>query len=152
MLHKPQDPPASQRGIDLFSFLEGESHAYGIFEDRFGKVRRRFEAAMSGVWRGGTLDLTEAFLFDDGERQTRVWHLSPGEAGTFSAASEGITGPGRGQHTEIRCELSYRMRLGRLVFDFKDVFYSVSSDMLLNRARVSKFGITVGYVIAVFRR
>lgn len=152
MLQKLQDPLAAQRGFDLASFLEGESRAYGVFEDRFGKLRRRFEAAMSGVWRGEALELTEAFIFDDGERQTRVWHLRRGEAGTFSAASDGIAAPGRGRHSDIRCELSYRMRLGKLSFDFKDVFYPVSGDMLLNRARVSKFGITVGYVTAVFRR
>jgi Protein of unknown function (DUF3833) len=152
MLQKLQDPLAAQHGFELTSFLEGQSRASGIFEDRFGKLRRRFEAAMSGVWRSDIFELTEDFLFDDGERLTRVWRLKPGDAGKFAAETEEIAAPAQGLQGEIRCELTYRMRLGKLWFKFEDVFYPASGDMLLNRARVSKFGITVGYVTVVFRR
>jgi Protein of unknown function (DUF3833) len=152
MLQKLHDPLAAQRAFDLTDFLEGQSRAYGVFEDRFGKLRRRFEVAVSGVRQGEALELTEDFVFDDGERQTRVWRLNPGKAGTFSAMTAGVAAPGQGQHADTRCELAYRMRLGKMSFDFTDAFYALSGDMVLNRARVSKFGITVGYVTIVFRR
>ncbi len=33
--------------LDLFSFFEGETIAYGIFEDRFGNLKRQFRVNIS---------------------------------------------------------------------------------------------------------
>ena len=34
--------------LDLFAFFEGETIAYGIFEDRFGNLKRQFRVNIKG--------------------------------------------------------------------------------------------------------
>ncbi|HCV89458.1 MAG TPA: DUF3833 domain-containing protein, partial [Alphaproteobacteria bacterium] len=62
-----------QPGLDLAEFFAGDSVAYGIFEDRFGNLRRQFRVNMTGTVEGDTLTLVEDFLYDDGERADRTW-------------------------------------------------------------------------------
>ena len=59
--------------LDLADFFAGDSVAYGIFEDRFGNLRRQFRVNMTGTVQGDTLTLVEDFLYDDGERAERTW-------------------------------------------------------------------------------
>ena len=61
--------------LDLFSFFEGETIAYGIFEDRFGNLKRQFRVNISGKIKNQTLSLDEDFLYDDGEQANRVLSL-----------------------------------------------------------------------------
>ena len=62
-----------QPQLDLAEFFRGDSIAYGIFEDRFGNLRRQFRVNMTGTVEGDTLTLAEDFLYDDGERAERTW-------------------------------------------------------------------------------
>ena len=61
-----------QPSLDLAEFFAGQSVAYGIFEDRFGNLRRQFRVNMIGTVDGDTLTLAEDFLYDDGERAERT--------------------------------------------------------------------------------
>jgi len=66
----------SKRGIEtldnrtpplrLEEFFQGETIAWGIFEDRFGNLRRQFRVNITGTVDGDTLTLDEDFLYDDG--------------------------------------------------------------------------------------
>ena len=62
-----------QPALDLADFFADDSVAYGIFEDRFGNLRRQFRVNMTGMVEGDTLTLVEDFLYDDGERADRTW-------------------------------------------------------------------------------
>ena len=64
-----------QPQLVLEEFFVGESVAYGIFEDRFGNLRRQFRVNLSGKWDGNKLVLDEEFLYDDGEHATRTWTI-----------------------------------------------------------------------------
>ena len=59
----------------LEEFFSGNSVAFGIFEDRFGNLRRQFRVNLSGKLDGNRLVLDEEFLYDDGERASRVWTI-----------------------------------------------------------------------------
>ena len=59
----------------LEQYFLGKTFASGIFEDRFGNVRRQFTVDIDGTWDGKTLTLTEDFIFGDGETETRVWSI-----------------------------------------------------------------------------
>ena len=41
-----------QPPLDLASFFAGDSVAYGIFEDRFGNLRRQFRVNLTGTVEG----------------------------------------------------------------------------------------------------
>ena len=50
----------SQKKPDLIleQYFLGKTFASGIFEDRFGNVRRQFTVDIDGTWDGKTLTLT----------------------------------------------------------------------------------------------
>ena len=70
----------------LEEFFAGETIALGIFEDRFGNLRRQFRVNLQGTITGNQLVLDETFLYDDGEKASRVWvidNLGRSEDGSF---------------------------------------------------------------------
>ncbi|MCH1428833.1 MAG: DUF3833 domain-containing protein, partial [Alphaproteobacteria bacterium] len=81
---KLTDFDKTQPEFSLIDFFEGDSLAYGIFEDRFGTLQRRFKVNISGQKtqeeRAGKsiskIILTEDFLYEDGEQQQRIWTIS----------------------------------------------------------------------------
>ncbi|MEM7426046.1 MAG: DUF3833 family protein [Pseudomonadota bacterium] len=141
----------------LPSFFEGETTAWGFFEDPFGRVKRAFTARINGSWDDGEFLLDEHFRFDDGALDHRVWRLSFDQDGsTFSARCADSVGPGRGHHVEGGCYLTYLVRLAvgdrKVVVRFRDLFHQVDADTLLNRAKVTKWGLPVGQLVIAFQR
>ena len=67
--------------LALEQFFEGQSVAYGIFEDRFGNLRRQFRVNLQGTVSGNRLVLDEQFLYEDGEKAQRVWTIDKLESG-----------------------------------------------------------------------
>mgnify|MGYP001339034154 CR=1 FL=1 len=61
--------------LDLFEFFAGETIAYGIFEDRFGNLKRQFRININGKIDNQILTLDEDFLYDDGEQAKRIWKI-----------------------------------------------------------------------------
>ena len=62
----------------LEQFFAGQTVAYGIFEDRFGALKRQFRVQITGTEADGKLILDEDFLYDDGEQAKRVNHHPAG--------------------------------------------------------------------------
>ena len=52
--------------LDLKSYLNGELEAWGQFQDRSGKLVKRFHVNMTGTWQGNKGVLDEQFVYDDG--------------------------------------------------------------------------------------
>ena len=59
----------------LEEYFVGDVRASGIFEDRFGVVRRQFTVEINGTWDGRNLVLDEHFQYSDGEQDRRVWTI-----------------------------------------------------------------------------
>jgi hypothetical protein len=142
--------------FDVLAFFEGRTLADGIFEDRSGKVKRRFTVDMTGKADGNTLTLDEAFLFDDGERETRTWILQRGEGQTFTGTCADAVTAAHGRFEPGRAYLSSELRIAvgsrRIAMRFDDVFYQTGGGTVLNRSTVSKWGIRVGQVLILFRK
>lgn len=145
----------------LEEFFVGQSVAYGIFEDRFGNLRRQFRVNLSGERHGNKLVLEEEFLYDDGERASRTWTIDRlgnnangavtyrGRAADVSAAAHGVQiGNALNWQYDITLEMS------GVVMDvhFDDWIYQQDEDIAINRAFVTKFGVEIGSVTIVFIR
>ena len=65
---KPQDFKESEPKLNLFDYFNGNTTAWGIFEDRFGNIRRQFQVDIEGRIQGDELILDERFHYDDGEK------------------------------------------------------------------------------------
>lgn len=158
-----QRAPSSAFGTDqatspvsLTEFFAGRTRAWGIFEDRMGQLRRRFDVEIVGAWEGDVFVMTEDFIYDDGKIEQRVWRVTPGRSGDFSATFSDVVGVAKGQHVGDQIKLSYDAEIpinGRkITFSFKDRMYPVGVHGMLNRATMSKFGVRVGEITIWFEK
>ena len=68
---QPSDYAAEQPKLDLKSYFNGTVDAWGMFQDRSGKVIKRFTVVMDCQWQGDTGTLDEHFTYSDGTKQRR---------------------------------------------------------------------------------
>lgn len=150
-----------QPALDLADFFAGDSVAYGIFEDRFGNLRRQFRVNMTGTVDGDTLTLVEDFLYDDGERADRTWIIrktgtDEGGIAGYEGAAADVTGTASGQVAGNALNWEYDVVLemsgSEVKVHFDDWIYRQDEDVAINRAFISKFGIGIGSVTIVFLR
>lgn len=135
-------------------YLLGQTRVFGLFQDRFGTVRRQFVADIEGRMEDGVLILDEDFRYADGTTDERTWRFEKvgddryeGTAGDVVGTATGIV---RGQafHLEYDLELEVGDDVWRVHFD--DWLLLQPNGVVINRATVSKFGITVGELSAFF--
>ena len=69
---KPRDFAGQGPALDIFRYFRGETRAWGLFEDRFGAVRRQFRVDVTGTVDGDLLTLDERFVYNDGETDRRI--------------------------------------------------------------------------------
>lgn len=140
--------------FDLLTFMEGETSGWGVFEDRFGRLKKSFTVRARGEWQGQTLTLSEQFVYGDGTSEDRVWLLTPGGGQSFRGECDDCEGiaEGRNQGAVTTFEYSFLLKVGgrRMALSFADRFYPVGLYGVVNRTRVSKYGLRVGEVSAVF--
>ncbi len=73
---KPEDFKGKEPRLIIENYLSGNVKAWGVLQNRSGKVTRQFSADLDGKWDGKQLILDEKFNWDDGEVQTRQWQIT----------------------------------------------------------------------------
>jgi hypothetical protein len=150
------DPAESRERFELTTFLDGRTSAWGIFEDRFGRLRRRFDVEMNGRWEGGTFVLDETFLYDTGAREERTWRVVPTGGGRFTATCADCVGSAAGEcdSHSIRMRYKFRLKLDwrEVDVDFDDRIYRMGPMVAINRATMSKWGVKLGELSLFFER
>ena len=153
---KPEDFAGRQPKLLIEEYFAGRTKAWGIFQDRFGQLRRQFEVEIEGTWDEGTLTLVEDFLYDDGETEQRVWRITKRGDHGYEGQADGVIGVAEG--LAYGNALNWRYRFALKVGDdtwnvtFDDWLFLQSDGVLINRAEVTKFGIKLGEVTLVFRK
>lgn len=142
--------------FDLLAWLEGETEADGVFEDRSGHLKRRFRVEMTGTPSTNGLNLDERFVFDDGERLNRVWRLERDGPASFTGTCEDAVSVAKGRFEMGAAYLSSELRVAvgsrSIAMRFSDAFYEIGNGMVLNRSTVSKWGMRIGQVLILFRK
>lgn len=145
-----------QPALDIFHYFEGKTEAWGMVQDRSGKQLRRFHVDIEGDVVGDTLTLNERFVYDDGEKQQRVWHIRRLEAGRYEGTAGDIKGVAKGQAAGNAFNWHYSMNVkasGRSwLLHFDDWMYLQDGKHLFNKTEMKKFGFTVGTVTLFFSR
>lgn len=142
--------------LRLEEFFAGRSRCWGLFEDRFGTLRRQFVIDLEGRWDGRALTLSESFRYDDGETGRRDWTILPLADGAYEGRATDVVGVARGRVTgnhfrwRYTMDLAVRSSVWRVRFD--DHLILLPDGVLLNRAHMSRWGLTLGSVTAAFRR
>ena len=142
--------------LELDRYFNGRIRAHGIFQKRSGEVARRFTVIMDCRWEGNQGVLDEAFTYSDGTKQRRVWHLTKLDGGRYVGRADDVVGEARGQESGNAFRWNYTLRLpvGGKEYEvqFDDWMFLVDEQVMLNRATMSKFGITLGEVLLSFTK
>ncbi|NVJ51805.1 MAG: DUF3833 domain-containing protein [Gammaproteobacteria bacterium] len=134
----------------LETFFNGKLVAYGTFQDRSGEVTRRFRVEMVGTWEGNKGVLDEDFYYDDGATEKRIWRLEKLAPGRYRGTADDVVGEAIGETQGFALNWKYELLLPvdddvyQLAFD--DWMFLVTENHVINRAKVTKFGIEVGQV------
>ncbi len=148
---------AQQRPLlELDRYFNGRVRAHGIFQKRGGEVVRRFTVVMDCHWEGNQGVLDEAFTYSDGTTQRRVWCLTKHADGRYTGRADDVVGEAQGQESGNAFRWNYTLRLpldGKEVeVQFDDWMFLVDERVMLNRATMSKFGVTLGEVLLSFTK
>lgn len=135
-------------------YFDRTLNATGVFIDRFGDVRRQFSVVVRGHKTASGFELDEAFVYDDGETETRRWDIVKETDEHYRGTCNDIVGVARGRLVGNMLAWRYRIRLAmfgrKVTVGFDDVMLLQSDDVLVNRAIVTKWGIKLGEVLITF--
>ena len=153
---KPEDFAGREPTLLIEDYFDGRTKAWGIFQDRFGRLRRQFEVDIQGTWDGETLTLVEDFLYDDGETEQRIWRITKQGEHAYEGQADGVIGvaKGLGYGNALNWTYLFALKVGDDTWNvtFDDWLFLQSDGVLINRAEVTKFGFELGTVTLVFRR
>jgi hypothetical protein len=153
---RPEDFANAQPRLVLEDYFQGETRAWGIFEDRFGDLRRQFVVDITGTWEGSELMLDERFSYSDGEADQRIWRITKLDEHRYEGRAADVVGTATGSaygnalHWRYILDLKVGQGTWRVAFD--DWMFLQPDGVLINRARVRKWGVEIGEVTIVFSK
>lgn len=141
--------------LKIEEYFLGETRAWGIFEDRFGKLRRQFVVDITGTMDGDELVLDERFDYADGEKDRRVWRIRKLDEHNYEGRADDVIGVAKGVSYGNALNWSYDLDLqigdNSLRVHFNDWMFLQPDGVLMNRARVTKWGFDIGEVTLMFK-
>ncbi len=154
---KIEDYAAFEPKLDLFQYFQGNTRGWGVFQDRSGALKRQFVVDIKGeVNKDGELVLTEDFVWNDGEISQRIWYIRKQDAHRYSGRAADVVGEAKGVAYGNALNWQYDLNLpvdGKVwQVHFDDWMYLQPDGVLLNRAKMSKFGFTLGEVTISFQK
>ena len=142
--------------LELDRYFNGRVLAHGVFQKRNGAVARRFTVVMDCHWEGHQGVLDEAFTYSDGSTQRRIWRLTKHADGRYTGTADDVVGEAQGQTAGNAFRWNYTLRLPvdgkEYEVQFDDWMFLVDDRVMLNRATMRKFGVTLGEVLLSFTK
>lgn len=136
--------------------LVGRLYGRGEFRNITG-ARRPFDVTLDGAWDGTTLILVEDFHYADGETGKKTWRLSKTADGRYLGTREDVVGTAKGVIENGVYRMDYVMAIpkkqgGARNVRFQDVLAEDAGGGVINRAKVTYFGIPVARVTLTMQR
>ena len=151
---KPEDFKNKEPRLIIENYLSGNVKAWGVLQNRSGKVTRQFSADLNGKWDGKQLTLDEKFNWDDGEIQTRQWQINKIDDNNYEGTAGDVVGKAKGVASgnalNWRYKLNLKVKDSTIVVDFDDWMFLQDKGVLINRAEVKKWGLNIGVVTITF--
>ena len=144
--------------LKLEEYFNGKTIARGVFEDRFGSIKKSFKVFIDGSWDGKYLILKEDFIYDDGTKDYREWKLTKDQNNPnhYSGYADGVIGNASGSVSgnAFNWKYGFKLKVGNSTLNvkFDDWMFLQEDGYLINIAKVKKFGITLGRVILFFEK
>lgn len=150
-LYEGTQPP-----LVLEQYFLGQTRAWGMFQDRSGELKRSFVVDINGRMVNGELVMTEDFVYNDSEKSQRIWRIKRLDDHHYEGRADDVIGIAKGVVHGRALNWSYTLALpvGERTYhvQFDDWMYLQPDGVLLNRARMSKFGVELGQVTLSFQK
>ena len=151
---KPEDFKNQKPRLIIEEFLSGNVKAYGVLQNRSGKVTRQFSADLDGKWDGKKLILDEKFNWSDGEVQTRQWSIIKNDEHNYEGTASDVVGKAKGFSYGSAFKLEYVLLVPvkgkEIKITFDDWIFKQDEKVAINRATMTKFGIKVAELTVMF--
>ena len=151
---QPEDYKNTEPKIKIEEYFLGDVKAWGIFQERSGKVKRQFTAQMKGTFDGETLILNEDFSWNDGEKQQRRWEIKKVGENKYEGTAPDVVGIAKGVSYGSAFKFEYNLLIPyknkKIKVRFDDWIFKQDDKVAINKAIVSKFGFKVGELTVFF--
>ena len=153
---QPRDYAAQKPVLDLKTYFNGTIDAWGMVQDRSGKVTRRMTVEIVASWQGDVGTLDERFVYADGKTERRVWTVRK-QGDRYTGTAHDVVGEARGEAAGNALNWKYVLAVKRdngdvVHVDMDDWMWLADEKTLINRTKISKFGIGFGEVSFFFRK
>tara|TARA_S200000501_G_scaffold337849_1_gene344239 strand:- start:114 stop:641 length:528 start_codon:yes stop_codon:yes gene_type:complete len=153
---KPTDFKNQKPRLIIENYLSGNVKAYGILQNRSGKVTRQFVADLNGKWNENQLILDEKFNWSDGEIQTRQWKIKKIDDHNYEGTAEDVVGKARGYSYGPAFKFEYVLLVPikgkNIKITFDDWIFKQDDNIAINRATMTKFGFKVAELTVMFKK
>lgn len=153
---KPEDFAGTTPRFVLEDYFTGKVRAWGVFQDRFGQLRRQFTVDIDGSWDGEVLTLVEDFVYDDGETERRIWRIRRIDEHRYEGTADDVVGTATGisYGNALNWQYDFDLQVGEGTYrvHFDDWMFLQDEEVMINRAEVTKWGFSVGEASIFFRR
>lgn len=150
------DYRATTPKFDLFNYFVGTTHAWGMVQDYTEKQTRRFEVVIEGRIENDQLILVEDFVFDDGEKDQRIWTINRTADDEYEGQADDIVGTARGKEVGNALQWQYdfvlKLDSGDVQVHFDDWLYRQDDKRVFNLTKIRKFGLEVGRITLFFEK
>ena len=151
---KPEDFKDKKPRLIIEEYLSGNVKAWGVLQNRSGKVTRQFSADLNGSWDGKQLILKEKFNWDDGEVQNREWKINKIDEHNYEGTAGDVVGKAIGYSYGPAFKFEYVLLVPvkgkELKITFDDWIFKQDERVAINRATMTKFGFKVAELTVVF--
>ena len=138
----------------LENYFDGKVKAWGLFHDRFGNLKREFKVDIIGKVNNNQIVLDEKFLYDDGEKDRRIWTIDILGKNKYVGRADDVIGVAKGEAMGNALNWKYDLLLkinnSKIKVNFDDWMFLQEKGILINRAEVNKFGLNLGVVTITF--
>jgi hypothetical protein len=151
---KPKDFKDQKPRLIIEDYLSGNVKAWGILQDRSGKVTRQFSADLDGKWDGKQLILDEKFNWSDGEVQKRQSTINKIDEHNYEGTAGDVVGTAKGYSYGPAFKFEYVLLVPikgkEIKITFDDWIFKQDDRVAINRATMTKFGIKVAELTVMF--
>jgi hypothetical protein len=152
----PQIYSANSPKMDIRNYFRGDLEAFGILQDRGGKVIKTFTVKMKGTWQNNDGKLEEDFVFSDGKTDHRVWDLKVFDDNNFTGKAGDVVGIAKGEQYGNAMRMNYVLTIPlenrKIDVKINDWMYLIDNDSLINVSELRKFGFKVATLTIGFKK
>lgn len=151
-LYEDNDPK-----FDFSTYFSGKTTGWGIVQNRSGELIRQFVVTIDGAFDDtGALVMNETFSWSDGEESTRVWTINREDTGSYTGTAGDVVGTAVGHAAGNVFNWRYYLNIDVNGSTWKvhldDWMYLQRDQMLVNKSKMSKFGIHLGDITIAFSK